>query len=386
MPIWLNITLQIILWFGIIFLAYVEIGYPLLLWLISKYHKVEFPTKTVFQPSVTVLIAAYNEEGIIGARLNNIMEQEYPHELMQIIVASDRSTDNTDDIVRSYADWGVILCRSEEHYGKIAALRKAEPLITSDLVIFTDADSYFEAGTIQKLIKHFSDPKVGAVSGREIRPSTQSSSKGEGLFNRIETQVKTLESKIGDQVLLHGGIFAIRRELLPFVPDHLTHDAIIPLKLTLAGYRTEYDPDAISVEGYNLDSRQDFQRRVRTVLQAYQSYLYVKTALNPMKTGFYAIQILSHRFMRWFVFPVLMIVLLSSLLLSGTSDLYLGFVIIQITCYVLAALGFIFDRRDFQPALFYFPFYFLYVHLAAMIAVIFTWGGKTISTWKVGSR
>ncbi len=341
-----------------------------------------------YEPTLTVLIAAHNEADIIGARLDNVFDQAYPIDKLQVIVASDWSTDSTDDIVRKYSDQEVLLCRATQRGGKIAALRAAEPYICGEVIVFSDADSTFLPGSLQKLARHFSDAKLGAVSGREVRPpgKRQANGRGEGLYNRLETQVKRLEAKVGNQVLLHGGIFAIRRELLPYVPDHLTHDAIVPARLVLDGYRVGYEPDAISLEAYELDSHQDWLRRIRTVMQAYQSYQYVRQVLNPLRSGFYAVQVWSHRLLRWLVLPFLAIIFVSSALLAVHSMLYLVLVGLQLLAYLVATVGFLLDRADRRPAFFYFPFYFMYLHSAAIYALWLSWKGQKITTWRPAVR
>ena len=383
MPQTLILILKILIWTGFFYLVYVEVGYLVLLWFLSMFSKPHNIPEGNFQPPLTVLIAAHNEEAVIARKLEDTLAQGYPPHLLQIIVASDHSTDRTDHIVRSYADRGVVLCRSDQHAGKIAALRAAEPLITGDIVLFTDADAFFQPGAIPNLVRRFVDPKVGAVSGREIRPTTtpEGKGKGEGIFNRIENLVKQLESRVGNLVVLHGGIFAMRRELLPYVPNHLTHDGIVPSKLTLEGYIVAYEPTAISVEEYNLNTRQDYQRRIRSVIQAFQSYLFVSDALNPLKTGFFALQVWSHRIMRWFVFPVLVLVLFTNLILLAQSPFYIITALLQGLCYLLAFIGLLLDRMGSQPTLFYIPFYFVYIHLAVFWAILLSWRGVNISTW-----
>ncbi len=386
--------LCVLFWTGAGLLVYVEVGYGLLLWLIGRLKKPEpaskypEPSQLVYQPVLTVLIAAYNEERTIGARLENVLEQDYPASKLQVIVASDGSSDRTDEIVGDYAGRGVMLVRSEPRAGKIAALRTAEPHIRGEIVVFSDADSTFLPGALKKLVQHFADSRVGAVSGRETRPSSkgQGKGRGEGLFNRIETQVKRLEGRVGNQVLVHGGIFAMRRELLPYVPDHLTHDAVVPARLTLDSYRVDYEPQAISLEAYDLDSRQDWRRRIRTVMQAYQSYLYVKEALNPLKSGFYAVQIWSHRLLRWLVLPLLVITFVSSLLLAPHSLVYFFLTGLQLLAYLAASVGYLLDRNGKRPAFFYFPYYFVYIHTAAFYALVLSWRGQKVTTWRPAAR
>ena len=380
--------MEIAFWLGVTYLAYVEIGYVLLLFVLSKLKRQKFHADEEYPSDLTILIAAHNEETVIRQKLENTLSQDYPKERVQIIVASDASTDRTDQIVEEYKGQGVVLCRTEQHRGKIAALRDAERSISGQVVVFTDADAILQPQAIRKLTRHFADPKVGAVSGREVRPAVGAlgKGKGEGLYNRIETQVKELEGKVGNQVLLHGGIFAMRRELMMFVPDHLTHDGVVPAMLTLQGYKTLYEPEAISIESYDLDTGQDWQRRIRTVMQALQSYLYVKEALKPWKTGFYAVQIWSHRMLRWFVFPVLMLVLVSNVILAGKSALYAGLFIGQAICYVWAGVGFWLDRMGNRRTVFYYPFYFMYIHMAAFYAVLLAWKGERFTTWQPAER
>lgn len=385
------LLLKILFWFGLAYLAYVEVGYLAWLGILAAFRRPP-PEPEPFTPPLTVLLAAYNEAGVIRQRLENLLSQDYPPELVQILVSSDGSDDGTDEIVRAVAqehpERQILLRRSLQRQGKIAALRQLEAEIRGEVVVFTDADALFQPGALRALARHFRDPQVGAVSGQERRPPSgvAGRGRGEGLYNRLETQVKRLEGRLGDQVMVNGGIFAVRRALLPEVPDHLTHDAIVPVTLRLQGLRTRYEPQAVSVEAYELDTAQDWRRRIRTVMQAFQSYLYVPQALNPLRTGWYALQILSHRFLRWFVLPVLALTLLSSLLLWPQGGVYALGAGAQLACYLAAALGAWLDRRGKRPALFYFPFYFVYIHAAAFYAIWLTAQGRKVAAWQPAVR
>jgi cellulose synthase/poly-beta-1,6-N-acetylglucosamine synthase-like glycosyltransferase len=378
---------QFFFWLGLGLLAYAEVGYLALLALIARLRR-SHAVGAAIEPHVTILIAAYNEEKVIRAKLENTLALDYPPAKRQIIVVSDGATDATDDIAREYASRGVILHELPERLGKVPALRTAEPRITGEIVLFSDADSMYDPDALRKLVRHFADPKVGAVSGRETRVASTATGrgKGEGLYVRLDNAIKRLEGQVGSQVMVNGGFFATRRELLPFIPNHLTHDAIVPVNLQLQGYRTAYEPEARSTEVYALDSRADFARRIRTVLQAVQSYLYVKPALNPLRSGFYAIQIWSHRFLRWLVLPILLVIAASSLLLSRANPFYRLATTAQLLCYVLASVGGLLDRRGKRPAIFYYPFYFLYVHAAAFVAVLQSVSGRRITTWRPTER
>jgi cellulose synthase/poly-beta-1,6-N-acetylglucosamine synthase-like glycosyltransferase len=376
-------------WLGLALLAYAEVGYLALLWLLARTRKRRTPPPAGgLEPAVTILIAAHNEEAVIGRKIENTLALRYPADKRQIIVVSDGSTDRTDEIVRRCGAGRVVLHRVPVRSGKVPALRSAERLVTGEIVLFSDADSMYDPEVLQLLVRRFGDPVVGAVSGHETRVASSATGggKGEGMYVRLDNAIKRLEGKVGSQVMVNGGFFAIRRELLPFIPDHLTHDGIVPPTLYLQGYRTAYEPAATSVEVYALDSGADFRRRIRTVLQAVQSYFYVKAALNPFRTGFYAIQIVSHRFLRWLVLPILAVILAGSLWLAPRSPFYLACAVAQGLCYALAFCGWRLDRQDRRPAPCYFPFYFTYVHAAAFVAVILALSGRRITTWHPTQR
>jgi cellulose synthase/poly-beta-1,6-N-acetylglucosamine synthase-like glycosyltransferase len=373
---------QVVFWFALAWVAYATVGYLALLAVIARF--VRRPVaKAEITPTVTVLIAVHNEEAVIRHKLENALALDYPRDRLQILVASDASSDRTDEMVGQFAAQGVELCRIPERQGKVAALRAAEPQIRGELVLFSDADSMYQPDALRKLVQHFGDPKVGAVSGHEIRRPAAASGqgKGEGLYCRYDNWIKELEGKVGSQIMVNGGFFMARRALLPPVPDHLNHDGILPYTLALQGYRTAYEPDAISYETYGLDSGEDWHRRVRTVLQSVHIFFYMRAALNPLRTGFYAVQIWSHRVCRYLIIPVLAVALVTNALLVNRGAVYGVLLALQLAAYSLATIGLTLDRLGWRPALFYFPFYFLLLHAAAFWAVLLALGGKQMATW-----
>ncbi len=339
----MNGALQVLFWAGLALLVYAEAGYLGLLWIVARLHRprpASAPVTRQDWPGVTVLIAAHDEELVIGRKLENTLALDCPPDKLQILVVSDGSGDTTDEIVRGFAP-RVALLRVAQRGGKVAALRAAEGQIRGEIVLFSDADSMYRPDVLKKLVRHFDEAQVGAVSGHEVRvPCRQDDKgKGEGVYARLDNAIKALEGRVGSQVMVNGRFFAIRRALLPYVPDHLTHDGVVPPTLHLQGYRTAYEPEALSEEIYALDSQTDFRRRVRTVLQAAESYLYVPAALNPLRTGIYALQIWSHHFLRWLVLPILACVLAASLLSAPGSTFYTGCALAQTACYALALGG-----------------------------------------------
>ncbi len=380
------LLLQILFWLAIAWVFYANIGYALLLWIISRFVHREVKAADI-SPTVSFLIAAHNVESVIAAKLENTLASDYPPEKLQIIVMSDASTDRTDEIVHNFAGRGVVLNTIPIKSGKQNAINQTLPIAKGDILVFSDADSTYAPDVLRKLVCNFAEPEVGAVTGEEIRIPTQSGKgTGEGLYTRLDNLIKRLEGQLGCVVMVNGGFFSIRRVLYPIMEPYLIHDAVVPSHLVLQGYRTAYEPEAHSFEVYPLDTKGDFNRRLRTISQAFYSYLSVSQALNPFRTGWYAVKLFSHRFTRWFVFPWLLVAFITNMLLTRYQPIYMVVFVGQIFCYACAALGWLLDSLDRRIKLFYFPFYFLYIHLAAFIAVVQSLSGKRIATWTPTER
>ena len=272
------------------------------------------------------------------------------------------------------------------------------PMATGEIVLISDANSMYAADSLRKIARNFADPAVGCVTGEERRVATaDGAGLGESLYCRFDNWIKRLEGQVGSMVMVNGGFVAIRRELYPALDPRLNFDLVWAPLLQLRGYRTVYEPEAVSVETYPLDAAGDFRRRVRTVMQAFYSYLAVPQALNPLRTGWYAVRLFSHRFARWFVLPALAVALLANLALAanvalaGSAPLYLGLLIAQLVCYAAALAGWLLDRagRRFLP--FYIPYYFVYVHAAAFTGVVRALtgrrgAGRRVASWKPTER
>jgi cellulose synthase/poly-beta-1,6-N-acetylglucosamine synthase-like glycosyltransferase len=380
------IVLQILFWLAVAWIIYANVGYLALLASISRL--VRQPVRQAeITPAVSLLIAARNEEAVIAEKLENSLALDYPQEQLQVIVVSDASTDRTDAIVQEFAGRGVLLHRVADGKGKVNALNTALPLTTGDILVISDADSHYAPNALRKLVRNFADPSVGAVTGEERRlAAAGQAGLGESLYCRMDNLIKRLEGQLGSIVMVNGGFFAIRRELYPVLPAHLIHDSIVPCTLQLQGYRTAYEREALSLETYPLEAAGDFRRRLRTVLQAFSSYLSIPAALNPFRTGRFAFQLLSHRFSRWFVMPWLAVALLCNAILATSSPFYLVLLLAQLGCYALALGGWLLDRRKVKIPIFYIPYYFVYIHLAAFVAVVQVLLGHQISTWQPTKR
>jgi len=372
---------QAILIISLAWIGYATVGYLLVLLIVSRF--VHRPVAQAdITPSVSLLIAARDEEDVIGAKIENSLALDYPSGQLELIVMSDASSDRTDEIVRSYAGRGVKLHVIPEGLGKTHAINVTVPLTTGEIILVSDANSAYAPDALRKMVRNFADPQVGAVTGEERRVATaDDGGLGESLYCRMDNLIKRLEGRTGSMVMVNGGFFAVRRRLFPIPGSQTAHDAVVPSQLRLHGHRTAYEPEAVSIETYPLDAGSDFRRRVRTVLHAFHSYLRVPAALNPLRTGWYALRLISHRFARWFVFPWLVVALVANVVLARSGPIYLGLLVTQLACYAMAAIGWMLDRSGKRVRAFYVPYYFVYVHLAAFVGVLMAVAGRRVSSW-----
>src|SRR4030043_1301104 len=247
--------MKIIYWliFGIIIYAY--IGYPIVLYLLSKLFELK-NKKEVNEynkwPKVDLLIAAYNEGKGISAKIENCLMLDYPKDLLHIWIASDGSSDNTNKIVKTYAEAHENIHLLEfPRTGKSGILNKAMESVKSEIVVFSDANTEYSTDAVKRLVKHFEDPDVGCVSGRLIygNPGETISGKGESLYWKYETSLKKMESKLGYVAGANGAIYAIRRDLFePFPPRTINDDFTLSMKIVMKGFKCVYDENAIVYE------------------------------------------------------------------------------------------------------------------------------------------
>jgi cellulose synthase/poly-beta-1,6-N-acetylglucosamine synthase-like glycosyltransferase len=353
------------LWLSLFTIAYVYAGYPLTLRLIGRRRP---PATTVCElPSVTVVIAAYNEVAHIAATVRNKLAQDYPADLLDVIVVSDGSTDGTDAVVEAMGP-RVRLLRQEPRQGKTLALNRAVAAARGAIVVFSDANSLYEPAAIQHLTAAFSDPSVGYVTGRLIYedPGGTATGAGSGLYMRYENWLRQLETRVGSVVGVNGGIDAVRRELYsPMRAEHLP-DFVLPLRIVAGGFRVTYCDEAVAHEtalGWHAD---EFRMRVRVSLRALHALAATRGLLNP-RHGLFAFQLFVHKVVRY----LLIVPLAGALVCAGllaVSPVYAAIFGLQLAAYALAALGWLSGGRT-RARLVFVPFYFALVNLAAGAAL-----------------
>jgi cellulose synthase/poly-beta-1,6-N-acetylglucosamine synthase-like glycosyltransferase len=315
-------------------------------------------------PTVTVVIAAYNEVRHIVATVANKLEQDYPADRLSVVVVSDESDDGTDEAVYELADSRVRLIRQTPRQGKTSALNLALPTITSDIVVFSDANSLYAPDAIRRLVRNFADGEVGYVTGRMVYRSEDGSAVGEGCstFMRFENWLRGEETKLGSVVGVDGGVDAVRRELYqPMGADQLP-DFVLPLKVRKQGFRVIYEPTALQGEDALSEPGAEFRMRVRVNLRALWTLWDLRGLLNPLRYGLFSWQLFSHKVLRYTSFLPLLALLPLSVALIGQGAVYQLAFVAQVFFYLAALVGAFAKSPGSLVGL---PWYFVLVNVAA---------------------
>ena len=293
-------------------IVYTYIGYPIVLYLWSNLFDVKRKNEgraDYAWPTVSLLIAAYNEEKVISAKIENCLMLDYPKDLLHIWVASDGSSDNTNRMVKKYTEAQAHIHLLEfPRTGKSGILNQAMKLLNSEVVVFSDANTEYSADAVKRLVRHFEDPDVGCVSGRLIyrNPGETISGKGESIYWKYETALKKMESKLGYVAGANGAIYAIRRDLFePFPPRTINDDFTLSMKIVMKGFKCVYDENAIVYEDVAPTMQSEFNRHVRDGAGHYIAVVHLLGLLNPL-LGLRSFIYWSHRIFRWMV-PFLLI-------------------------------------------------------------------------------
>ena len=372
-------------WICLGLILYVYAGYPIFAFLLAtilgrkvKRADVEF--------SITVVIAAFNEEREIRDTVVNKLEQDYPPHRLELIVVSDGSTDRTDEIVRGLADRSAGRLRSlrqEPRQGKTQALNLALSHASTDLVVFADANSIYAPSALRALVRSFADPSVGYVTGRMVYTNPAGAGIGEGssTYMSYENALRALETKLGSIVGVDGGIDAIRRELyVPMQSDQLP-DFVLPLSVVERGRRVVYEPDAVVYEPGLGEAKDEFRMRVRVALRALWGLYDKRSLLNPLRYPLFAWQLVSHKVLRYAAFVPLAGVLLLNFPLAGQHPFYAGFLALQLVAYSLAVLGHFLRRAPAKASKLLVPYYFVILNAACVIAFWKFLSGQKMVMW-----
>ena len=371
-------------WFFSALVVYVYAGYPLLLALLARLFPRPSSRDAHFSASASLLISAFNEADVIGEKVRNALELDYPHGQLEIIVISDCSDDGTDEIVSGFAPRGVRLVRQPRRLGKTEGLNLAVPEARGQILIFSDANAIYQRDAVQQLVAHFGDKRVGYVVGNaRYRPTAAqpASAESEGLYWRLETWLKQKESDFGSVVGGDGAIYAIRRELFsPLRPTDI-NDFLNPLQIVARGYRGVYEPAAVCFEEAGESFHKEFRRKVRIIGRSLNALLRAPRVLLPWVQPRHLFALVSHKLLRWFI-PLFLIAVFCSNVALARSPFFQTALVLETSFYLIAAIGWMLERRGKSLKVFYLPYYFVLVNLASLFGIFNLLTGSLSPTWQ----
>ena len=379
-----KILLEILFWLSVLAAFYTYVGYPLVVLIASLVRPRKVNRVDSVEPVVTVIITAYNEERDLAAKIENTLALDYPKDKMEILVSSDCSTDRTEDIVRSFADRGVRLHRQTQRHGKTSAQNAAVELARGEILLFSDATTLYQPDVLRVMVPNFADAEIGCVAGRLIYVNPTESSVGHGArsYWGYETFLKRHESRASSLIGVSGCLYAVRRSAyVPLYPEACS-DFIIATKMIEQGLRTIYEPNALCTEETNDRTNRELPMRVRVIAQTYTDLWRHRAMLNPWRSGFYALQLLSHKVMRYLMPAFLITILITSAILSRTSTFYLLMFAGQLAFYALALIGWLLERAGKRNRLLALPHYFVLANLASLLAFNKFLRGERYAYWE----
>ena len=378
---------RFVFWTSATVITYVYVLFPVLLALRGLV--VRRPVRdAAIEPSISVVIAARNEELTIGEKLVNLAELDYPSDRLEVIIASDGSTDRTAAIVRDFmaqaAGGPTIRLLDLPPSGKAVAVTRAVESATGSVLVFSDANSIYAPGALRALVRPLADPEIGGVAGNQVyrHPDRPGEDAGERRYWSYDRLLKILESRAGNVIGGTGAIYAIRRPLFRPIPAGVNDDFFETAGVIEQGYRLVFAPDAVAYEPPASRMEAEFARKVRVVSRAMRCVVELRALLDPRRHGFYAIQLLSHKILRWAVGVPLVALLVSSALLVRRGPFYVLALVAQCLFYALAAVG---TMRRSSPKgshpLLSIPAYFVMVNLAALRAAWNLITDRRIDRW-----
>lgn len=392
------LSIKILFWFGVLVIFYAYIGYGLLLWALLRRKKpFQQPSlnETITAPKVTFIVCAYNEEDWISQKIENSLAIAYPREQITFVFVTDGSDDATMEIVHQYpfppeVQWKLL--HQPERRGKIAAFQRAMEYVTTPIVISTDANTRVNMDAVQMLVRHFTDPQVGAVAGEKrisMGEKNDASSAGEGIYWKYESLLKKWDAELWSVVGAAGELFAFRTEAYEDVPvDTLVEDFYLTMRIAQKGWRVQYEPLAFAVENASASVAEEMKRKVRIAAGGLQAVIRLAPLLNVFRYGTLSFQYISHRVLRWTLAPIFLpIVLITSGILAAKNNPgYQMFLLAQIVFYTAALLGWTLEKRRIKVKAFFVPYYFCLMNWAMYAGFWRLLRGRQSVIWEKAKR
>jgi cellulose synthase/poly-beta-1,6-N-acetylglucosamine synthase-like glycosyltransferase len=382
-----------IFWTGILVVLYTYLGYGVVILILSKIKGRPQPLR--FQadpelPRITMLIAAYNEEGFIDEKIKNTLALDYPADKLSIFIVTDGSADRTVERAQQYA--AVQLFHDPERKGKIHAVNRVMKFVKTPVVIFSDANTYLNREAIKNLARHYQDEKVGGVAGEKrifVKKEDNASGSGEGLYWKYESFLKRKDAEVYSVVGAAGELFSVRTFLYEAPAENMIiEDFYLSIKIAMKGYRFMYEPDAYALENAASSVAEEWKRKVRISAGGFQAITQLRALLNPLKYGLLSFQYISHRVLRWTLAPLFLpLIFISNVILAAEGlFIYQVILLLQVIFYLIAGLGRLFQDKKISIKGFFVPYYFSVMNLSVYAGFLrFVKGSQSI-LWEKAVR
>jgi cellulose synthase/poly-beta-1,6-N-acetylglucosamine synthase-like glycosyltransferase len=363
-------------------LFYVYAGYPILLAALSILLKKQRP-EPGYTPFLSILIAAYNEEVGIRLKIDRTLNLDYPEDRLEIVVASDGSTDRTDEIVKSIQDPRVRLIRVEERRGKTRAQNEAVKICRGEAIVFSDATTIYHPQALRYLAANYQDSNIGAVSGRyqyfDVGGNSPTGS-GTIAFWNYENTIKRLQSRISTITGCCGCIYSVRKDVYTDLADDVISDLVQPLHVIQKGFRVVFEDRALAYEETTQTTSEEFKMRVRVVTRGMRGLLSVHGLLKPWVHPWISFQLFSHKILRWLVAFLLFALLCANAGLLS-HPVYKVTFLLQLAFYLFALLSLVIPFHQRWKVLGV-PLYFCTLNAAAVVSLVETLRGRKYVTWE----
>jgi biofilm PGA synthesis N-glycosyltransferase PgaC len=377
---------------GILIIFYTYVGYGIIIWILSKIRKQntkQFTHDNDF-PEVTMIVAAYNEENFIEAKIYNTLSLNYPKNRLKIFFVTDGSSDGTPDIIAKFP--GVKLFHEIARKGKIHAVNRVMRAVKTPIVIFSDANTFLNKDAIKNIVRHYADEKVGGVAGEKRiykNESDNASGAGEGLYWKYESFLKKKDSEVHSVVGAAGELFSIRTKLFVAPAENIViEDFYMSVSIAANGYRFIYEPDACATETASASVAEEWKRKVRICAGAFQAMILLKHLLNPFKYGILSFQYFSHRVLRWTLAPLFLPIVFAANLWLALNDNLIFAVAMggQFLFYCIALLGHLNSERKVAIKGFFVPYYFCVMNFSVYAGFLRFLKGKQSVVWEKSQR
>ena len=384
-------------WFSLFIVFYTFLGYGILLYFLIKIRRAIKGKRPIPDvafndlPTCTLVIAAYNEEGFIREKIANTLQLNYPEGKLEVVFVTDGSNDRTPDIIAEFPM--LKLLHKPERSGKIAAVHRAVEQVNSEIIVFTDANTYLNKDALVNICRHYADPKVGAIAGEKrvmADEQADASAAGEGFYWKYESTLKKWDSELYSVVGAAGELFSVRKELYqPVSKDAILDDFMISMLIAEKGYRIIYEPEAYASETASADVSEELKRKVRIAAGGIQSIIWLKSMFNIFRFGTLSFQYVSHRVLRWTITPFLLILaFLLNIIIALQPDecLFHLLLIGQVLFYTMAFVGYLFEKRQLRIKILFIPYYFCVMNYAVLAGIIRYFRKQQSSVWEKAKR